>query len=101
MRIQFERSGGFAGMRITATIDTDSLSPDDAKSLREMVDASDFFNLPSTIRSPSSTADSFQYKVIIEDQGRKHMVEAGDQAVPPTLKPLLRRLEILARSSHR
>jgi len=36
MRIQFERTGGFAGMRVATTIDMESLSADEARELREM-----------------------------------------------------------------
>jgi hypothetical protein len=31
MRIGFERTGGFAGIRICAIVDTDTLSPNEAK----------------------------------------------------------------------
>lgn len=98
MKIEFERTGGFAGMQIAATIDTNALSPKDAQNLREMVDAADFFHLPATIRSQSGGADSFQYRVTIEDEGRKHTVEAGEGGASAELRSLLRRLTVLARA---
>ena len=63
MRIQFERTGGFAGMRTVASIDSDSLPPGQAQELRELVDAADFFNLPSRIEDSGEGADQFQYTV--------------------------------------
>ena len=98
MRIQFERSGGFAGMHITATFDTDSLPPEEGDRLREMVEAADFFNLPPTSATRTAGADQFQYKVTVEAEGRQHTVETGDATAPDTLSPLLRRLTVLARS---
>ncbi len=101
MRIHFERSGGFSGMRFKATIDVESLPPEDGEKLREMIATADFFNLPGKLLSPTSTADGFQYTVTIEESDKQHTVEAGDQMVPDSLRPLLRRLELLARTAGR
>ncbi len=99
MRIHFERTGGFAGMRISATIDTQTLSPDQANELRGLVEASGFFNLPAKIHSATQAADQFQYKVTIENEGKRHTVEVSDASAPDALQPLLRQLRLLARSS--
>lgn len=60
--IQFERSGGFAGMRLTAAIDSDTLSPDDAAALRDLIHAASFFDLPAKSRKSPSGADRFRTK---------------------------------------
>ena len=99
MRIHFERTGGFAGMRVTATIDTESLSPEEASELQEMVNAASFFDLPEVIEAPNGGADRFQYRLTVEDAGRSHTVRVGEAASPDELRPLLRRLTTLARSS--
>lgn len=101
MRIHFERTGGFAGMRMTATVDTESLSPDEARDWREMVDAAGFFDLPATITTPTPGADRFQYKLTVEAEGRRHTVEMGEAAAPEALQPLLQRLTAVARSTRR
>jgi len=99
MQIQFERSGGFAGMRFAATIDTDSLSAEQAEELRKLVNEAQFFELPGSLTSPSPAADQFQYKLTVEDEGRRHTVETTDGAAPGSLRPLLRRLTVLSRTS--
>ncbi len=99
MRIQFERSGGFAGMRLTATIDTDALAPDEARELQALIEAARFFDLPAVIASPTPGADQFQYRLNVETAERRHTVEVGDAAAPDTLQPLLRKLTTLARSA--
>ncbi len=101
MQIHFERTGGIAGMRVAATIDTGALSPDEARDLQALVEAAKFFNLPTVIASPTPGADQFQYRVTVEAEGRRHAVEVGDASVPDALQPLLRRLTILARSAGR
>ncbi len=87
MHILFERSGGFAGMTVTLTVDTATLSTDAAAQLRNWVAAADFFRLPAL---PTSTqADRFQYRVTIEEDNQKHTVTVGEAGVPDTLRPLL------------
>ncbi len=97
MRIYFERTGGFAGMRVTATVDTDSLPSDDARELGELVDASGFFDILAGSTSSPGRADRFQYKLTIEDGERQHTAEINESAAPDSIRPLLRRLTTLAR----
>jgi hypothetical protein len=97
MRIQFERTGGLAGMRVVATLDTESLSPEAARELSEMVGAARFFDLPAVTAAPAPGADQFHYKLTVEAEGRRHTVETADAAAPEALRPLLQRLARLAR----
>lgn len=97
MRILFERSGGFAGMRLTASMDTGSLPDEEAQELEDLVNAAGFFDLPAQIAGQSSGADQFRYKLTVEDGGRRHTVEVGETAVPDPLRPLLQRLTAAAR----
>ncbi|MCL4250555.1 MAG: hypothetical protein KJ065_20560 [Anaerolineae bacterium] len=101
MKIAFERSGGFAGLRITVTIDTDTLPPHEAAQLESLVEDAKFFDLPARLRSSTGGADQFQYVVTVADGERRHTVRTTDSAAPETLQPLLRRLVILARTSRR
>lgn len=99
MRIHFERTGGFAGMRMRATVDSESLSPEEARDLHEMVDAAGFFDLPAAITTPTPGADRFHYKLTVEAEGRRHTVDVSEAAVPEALRPLLQQLMAFARSS--
>lgn len=98
MHIQFERSGGFAGMRLTATIDSDTLSSDDAATLRGLIHAASFFDLPAKSPKSPSGADRFQYKVMVESADRRHAIEIDESTVPPSLRPLLNWLTEKAKS---
>lgn len=99
MRIYFERSGGFAGMRVSTTIDTESLGSEETHELQQLTDAAKFFALPAMITTTSPAGvDQFQYKVTIETEDRQHTVETGDASAPDTLLPLLQKLTRLARA---
>ncbi|HHT9120859.1 MAG TPA: protealysin inhibitor emfourin [Candidatus Hypogeohydataceae bacterium YC41] len=97
LRIYFERTGGFAGIRFTTTIDTSELPPEEAEKLRKMVEEADFFNLPAKITSPSPQPDRFQYKLRVEEEGRQHTVTVSEEAMPPKLSPLVKWLMSAAR----
>lgn len=97
MRIYFERTGGFMGMRIAGSVDTKSLPIEEEMKLRDMLDAANFFELPEAAPEAQEGADQFSYKLVVEDEGREHTVETTDATAPETLRPLLRRLTMLTR----
>ena len=97
MRIEFERSGGFAGLRLAATIEVDSLSVEEADELCRLVEEAGFFDLPTLIAGGDARPDQFTYKVTVETQGRGHTVELENGEPPPALRPLLDRLTRVAR----
>lgn len=92
MLIHFERFGGFMGRRMATTIDTSSLSPEEAQEWQELVTAANFFELPDHLAAPTRGADRFYYKLSIENELQQHTVEASESALPPDLEPLLQRL---------
>jgi hypothetical protein len=99
MQVSFERSGGVAGMRLSAAIDSGRLPSRDARTLQELVQAAKFFDLPARLTSPQSGADRFRYKVTIDANGRRHTVEVDEAAVSPSLRPLLEWLMVRARKN--
>lgn len=89
MLIQFERRGGFAGIRKDTKLNTESIPSKDTHELLELIEKADFFNLPEKFPPPKKGADYFQYRLAIENEGKKHTIEISDPAVPATLRPLL------------
>jgi hypothetical protein len=89
MHIHFERTGGFTGLRLSATFDSASFSDEERVALRNLLEDARFFNLPASLDSPGG-ADSFQYRLTVEDQDRQHSLQASEGAVPDSLWPLLR-----------
>jgi hypothetical protein len=99
MRIVFERTGGFAGLKLKASFDDATLPPGQARRLRRLLDESRFFELPLRIESPTRRPDRFQYRLTVEKENCVHTVQAGEDAVPATMRPLLEWLT--AASRHR
>ncbi|WP_017314273.1 protealysin inhibitor emfourin [Mastigocladopsis repens] len=93
MRISFERTGGFAGISRTKTVDTANISANEADLLPQLVEAANFFNLPENITASTSQPDRFQYRLTVEDEGRKHTVTVSETALPGTLRPLIEWLQ--------
>ena len=89
MRIIFERTGGFAGIRIPKTFDAANLSANEANQLRQLIGAADFFRLPGTITATNPQPDRFQYRITVEENDLQHTVVVSEQGVPGNLRPLL------------
>lgn len=99
MRIAFERSGGFAGMLMSVSIDTTKLAPTEANQVRSLVEEAKFFQLPEAIAN-ASQPDRFQYHLTIAEKKRQHSVVVGESSLPGSLKPLVDWLMDAARRPH-
>jgi hypothetical protein len=89
IRIELERSGGFAGISQRASVDTSKLPPDQAARIAELVGRVDFDALAATATGPPRAPDRFQYDLDIRQGGRHHRLTFGERAVTPELRPLL------------
>lgn len=81
MRIQFQVEGGiahFPGLSQPVTIDTARLPEAEAAELLELVDAAQFFDLPTTAGRRRGAADYRQYTITVEQGGRRHTVRLSD-----------------------
>ncbi len=97
MQIQFERSGGFAGLRLTHSVSSEALPTEEEKKLKDLVEGARFFELPAAMRATEPGADRFQYKISVETEQGKHTVQVDEAAVPAQLQPLLAWLKAAAR----
>ncbi len=87
MRVSLVRSGGVAGMRRAAALDTDLLDPVRAAELRRLVEAADLATLSEpTIRT---AADRFRYTLTIEDGARLESLTFDEERIPERLVPLI------------
>lgn len=95
-RIKFERTGGFAGMRIAAVIEPDDLPEEQAHTLLELLDDMDFNEIPEQLKSGPG-ADQFTYSITVETSKWQHTVVTGDSSAPEKMQELLQLLNSLAR----
>jgi len=99
MRIEFTRSGGFAGLSVRLAIESAELPAGEREALEALIERARFFELPSRLVSP--VPDAFQYDLAIEREGLRHAVRLDERGAPEAVKPLLRRLTELAREGSR
>jgi hypothetical protein len=97
-RIKFERTGGFAGMRIARDLKLDDLSDDQAHRLLELLDDLDFEELPGQMTGTESMPDQFTYTITVETERGEHTVVTGDVSAPEKMQELLQLLNRLART---
>jgi hypothetical protein len=95
-KIFFERTGGFMGRKVTATIDLSDVSEELAKLLNDLIDEADFFELPSDLTKPAMP-DAFTYNITVSSEERQHSVRVSDTTAPDNLRPLLEELSKQAR----
>ena len=98
MQIQFQRSGGFAGMLLDMSLDTETLPPEAAQEVESAIQQANFFQLPADLTSPQIGADRFQYRLTVTDKDQEHTVQVGEAAAPEQLLGLLQQLTNLART---
>ena len=89
VNLHFERTGGFAGLRLSHDIGSADLTPEENNEFSRLIDASHFFDLPAEIRAANPGADRFQYKLTLNTGPRQHTVALDDAAVPETMRPLI------------
>ena len=97
MHILFERTGGFAGLKLQASLDAESLPPQQARRFRKLLQQSRFFELPLRLDAPLPRPDRLQYRLTIENNNCVHTVHASEDAIPPEMRPLLDWLTAAAR----
>jgi hypothetical protein len=90
LKVTLVQSGGFGGLRLTTTADSDALGPEKAKELGGLVDAAGFFDLPDQIGIPPKHADRFQYRIAVDDGSRERTVRVAEEALPGALAELVR-----------
>lgn len=100
-RIKFERTGGFAGIRLAADIEVNSLPDDQKKEILELLDEMDFEEIPEKLAGKMPVPDEFVYSVIVESKEREYKVLAGESALPGDMQPLLEILEGIAKRQMR
>ena len=95
-RIQFERSGGFAGITQSYSVSLDTLPEEKRRELEELISSAHFFDLPDEIGQPELSRDPFHYKIAVESDQATREVRFFDP-VPAELAPLSNWLKAAAR----
>ena len=97
-RIKFERTGGFAGMRIATDFELDDLPEEQAHQLIELLDEVDFDELPKHQRSENQMVNGFTYSITLDYQ---KTFTIGEDSAPEEMQPLFELLYRIARQQAR
>jgi hypothetical protein len=92
IRIEVDRSGGFADRAVHAAIDTGTLPADQAKQISDLVDRVDFAALAEPGRRHATRPDRFQYDLTVRLGASTHRLSLPESALPAELKELLGRV---------
>ena len=87
MRVTVERSGGFAGMTKTSSVDRDALAPADAETMDELV--RDVDDAAPIADAPSRERDRFEYSVTLETGEGLRTINASESQASPSLRRLI------------
>jgi len=87
--IWLQRSGGFAGMITEIEIDSKDLDTYEVEHLKTMINRSDIFNLAEPVTNSSIMPDQFQYKISMQQDGRKRELDLNEENVPDHLRNLI------------
>ena len=93
MRMQVKAEGGFAGpipgLSKPIILDSDTLPPQEAEEMRQLVAAAHFFELPAQQPQPQRGADYRTYTISIDNGERHHSVQFTELVADPHLRNLL------------
>lgn len=95
--VEFQRSGGFAGIRLGMSVSTQGLPAGQARELRELVDRSDIPALAARPAAPPAGADRFQYDITLRRNDAEHHLTVQDSGLTEGLRALTGWLEAHAR----
>lgn len=116
MQIRFERSGGFAGLTLSTTIDPNELPPKEAKELLTSLDESGILtrpnegegelesapgtdDTPEDAPAPMGYVDEMTYRLTVEVGDYEHTVCVTESEMTPEMVELFRCLTQMARRS--
>jgi hypothetical protein len=97
-RIKFERTGGFAGMKIARDLKLDDLPDEQAHKLLELLDDLDLEELAEELTDAKYMPDQFIYRITVETSKGEYTIVTGDASAPEKMQELFRLLNRLARA---
>ena len=100
MLIEFSSSGGVANRELNYRVDTATMPPDQADTLEQLVKSSGVFDIEKSDLNPDVSigrADVISYHLIVSDDTRHTDLWLNDISAPAIVRPLLERLQELAR----
>jgi hypothetical protein len=99
MFINFERTGGFAGLKLKTQLDSKDLPDEQSAEFDNLLNEANFFEIPKANTSSQNGPDRFQYKLAVKHNDKEHEINFNEESMPETLKPLVSKLLDRARNA--
>jgi len=101
-KIKFERTGGFAGIRIAAEIEMEDLPEDQKDEILELLDEMDFEELSEKFSGGMAILpDGFVYSITVKSDEKEYKMLTGESTLPDNMQPLVEILERIAKRQMR
>jgi hypothetical protein len=88
MRVLCHRTGGIAGLKLRAEVDSAALSPARKREMQKLVAEAKLFEQPAK-QGRKSMPDQFQYEITVEAEGQTHSFVTNDAAASDELLELV------------
>jgi hypothetical protein len=89
VKVSIVRGGGVSGLVTVTTVDSGTLSPEDARTLAGMAEEANVFDGPEVTSAEASGPDELQVSVTLEDGARRRTVTAAEHDLPNSLRSLV------------
>jgi hypothetical protein len=96
MLVHCVRTGGIAGLRLRAEVDSEQLPPAQKREMKKLVEEAKLFDQPAKSRA-RAMPDQFQYEITVEDEGKTHSFVTSDREASDELLELVGWLTAVAR----
>ncbi len=95
LRIEFQRSGGFAGLTMRTEVDTSELAPEDAEVFERLVESLERSGVGGS--PPPGKPDRFQYELTVTRGQESRRFQLAEQELTPEVRELVNLLVERAR----
>ena len=89
MKVRLTRTGGFAGTRLSAELDSATLPEDKARRLHDLVAASGVLARGGAQPKAARSADRFSYRLTVDGGEGERTYDVAEQDVDADLAPLI------------
>jgi hypothetical protein len=98
MKVSYTRTGGFAPIPVSCTLDTETSTPDEARELERLIAVSGIMQAQSLTNPAARDVRLHSIKITDDKTQSSKEVEWDDITIPPEARPLIQFLQARAKT---